>query len=433
MSRHHPLQFKASRPFGELAQTSARELAILAACAVVISACDPEPPEVEHCHPASGTICSVAGVDHAGFGGDGGPAVDAAIYLPQDMTVGPDGHLYLLDWNNHRVRRIHSASGVIETVAGTGLLGDGPEGPALAADFNHPTNIVFDSEGKMIIAAWHNSRIKVVDLDTAELVDTCGTGARAYTGDGGPAKDAALDLPASVALDASDNLYIMDQANQVIRKVTPDGVITRVAGSCLVNECKDGQVPEVCPDTNKFACDLAGQPDACKKACQPAFGGDGGPALEMRMAQPFGQQADPAGRMAIDADGNIYFADTDNHRVRRIDAATGSVETVAGNGTHGFAGDGGKATEAELYRPIDVALAEDGTLFVADTFNSCVRAIKGGIITTIAGQCGERGFSGDGGDPATAKLDRPYGITLAPSGELYIADTYNHRVRVVTP
>lgn len=397
-----------------------------------LAGCDPE-PGVEHCTPASGTICTVAGVDYAGFGGDDGPAKDAAIYLPQDMTVGPDGHVYLLDWNNHRVRRIDSASGVIETVAGTGLLGDGPPGPALEADFNHPTNIVFDSAGKMIIAAWHNSRIKVVDLDTAELVDTCGTGARAYKGDGGPAKDAALDLPASVALDADDNLFIMDQANQVIRKVTPDGVITRVAGSCLVNECKDGQVPELCPETNKYACDIAGQPDACKKACQPAFGGDGGPALEMRMAQPFGQQADPAGRMAIDADGNIYFADTDNHRVRRIDAATNIVETVAGNGTHGFAGDGGKATEAELYRPVDVALAEDGTLFVSDTFNSCVRAIKDGIMTTVAGQCGQRGFGGDGGDPAAAKLDRPYGIALAPSGELYIADTYNHRVRVVTP
>ncbi|MSP24012.1 MAG: hypothetical protein EXR75_02385 [Myxococcales bacterium] len=402
----------------------------IATLGAALAGCDPEAVD-EHCSPKSGTICTVAGVEHAGFSGDGGPAFDAALYLPQDMTVGPDGNVYLLDWNNHRVRRVRASDGVIETVAGTGLLGDGPPGPALKADFNHPTNVIFDSDGKMIIAAWHNSRIKVVDLESGELIDTCGTGARAYKGDLGPAKDAALDLPASVALDADDNLFIMDQANQVIRKVSADGTITRVAGSCIVNACADGEVPEACPETNKSACHLATDPTVCAKPCQPGFAGDGGDALLMRMAQPFGQQADPAGRLVVDADGSITFADTENHRVRRIDGKTGIVETIAGSGKHGYSGDGGPATEADLYRPIDVALGDDGTVYFTDTFNSCVRAITNGIITTAAGRCGERGFSGDGASPTSAALDRPYGVALAPNGDLYIADSYNHRVRVV--
>jgi adhesin/invasin len=403
----------------------------LMCAAAFVSGCSEE-EEVPLCTPAAGTICTIAGSDRAGYSGDGGPANEATIYLPQDVTVGPDGNTYLLDWNNHRVRRIDSASGTIETVAGTGLLGDGPTGPATLSDFNHPTNIAFDATGRMIIAAWHNSRIKIVDLTSGTLSDACGSGARAYKGDGGPAASADLDLPASVALDPDGNLFIMDQANQVIRRIDPNGNIERVAGRCVVNQCAEGEVPEACPESNKTVCNPTANPDACKLPCQPSFAGDDGPALEMRMAQPFGQQADPAGRIAFDAQQNLYFADTGNHRIRMI-ATDGTVTTVVGNGEAGYGGDGGPALAAKLNRPIDIAIAGDGALYIADTFNSCVRVVRNGTIETAAGVCGQRGFAGDGGPPDAALLDRPYGVALATDGTLYITDTYNHRVRIVPP
>lgn len=388
----------------------------------------PEGPEP--CEAGPGEICTLAGTDYAGFAGDDGPALGAALYLPQDVTIGPDGHAYILDWNNHRIRGI-DPSGTIRTVAGTGQLGDGPPGPALESDFNHPTNVVFDPVGRMVVAAWHNSRIKRVDLKQGTLEDICGTGKRAYSGDDGPAVAADLDLPASLAFDPDGNLFVMDQANQVIRKIDGSDTITRAAGQCITNACKDGEVPEPCPGTNKFACGQAENPGACGQPCATGYGGDGGPATEARFAQPFGQAADPAGRIVFDPQGNLYVADTGNHRIRKIDKS-GVITTVAGTGEAGYSGDGGPATEAKLNRPIDVDVAADGTIYVADTFNSCVRAIDpNGTIRTAAGVCGERGFSGEGGPAEQARLDRPYGITLGPRGELYIADTYNHRIRLV--
>lgn len=377
-----------------------------------------------------GDICTFAGSEAAGFSGDDGPAIEAELYLPQDLEFGPDGKAYLLDWNNHRIRSV-DAQGRIKTVAGTGLLGDGPEGNALEADFNHPTGIVFDNQGRMLIAAWHNSKIKRVDLAAGTLEDICGTGARSYKGDLGPADTAVLDLPASIALDRDNNLFIMDQANQVIRKVDAAGVISRFAGVCVVPGCVAGEELVACEGSNKMTCAGNTDPDACKKPCQGGFAGDDGPALSMQMSQPFGQAADPAGRLAFDAQGNLVFADTKNHRVRRIDA-NGMVTTLAGNGTAGHGGDNGPATSAQLDNPTDLAIDGEGTIYVADTFNSCVRAIAtDGTIRTFAGVCGQRGYGGDGEPAAQALLDRPYGVSLDKDGNLYIADTYNHRFRMV--
>lgn len=382
------------------------------------------------CEPSSGQICTIIGSGVRGFNDDGHDALDTDIYLPQDATMGPDGRLYFSDWNNHRIR-VLDADGTVVTVAGTGLLGDGPDGPALEADFNHPTEIVFDPLGRMVIAAWHNSKLKRVDLATGLLEDTCGTGARAFAGDGGPAVAAALDLPASLVFAADGSTIVMDQANQVIRRIDQAGTISTIAGQCIVNECAAGEEPVMCPGSNKTACDLESEPDACGKPCLGGFAGDGGPALSMHMAQPFGQAADPAGRLALDPDGNLYFADTRNHRIRRIDSQ-GMVSTVAGNGTPGYSGEGGPATEAALNNPTDIDLAADGTLYIADTQSSCVRAVApDGIITTVAGVCGQRGFAGEGGPATSALLDRPYGIELDRDGNLYVVDTYNNRIRMV--
>lgn len=378
------------------------------------------------CTDAPGQVCAVLGSGIAGWNGDGHPGLETDIYLPMDAAIGPDKRLYFTDWNNHRIRALDKA-GMVATVAGNGMLGDGPDGPALESRFNHPTSFTFDKLGRMLISAWHNSRIKRLDLKQKTLEDMCGTGKRAYTGDDGPAEVADLDLPASVALDDAGSLFIMDQANQVIRRVDEGGTIARFAGRCITGACGEGEAPAACGGTNKFAC-LQSDAMGCTKPCAAGFGGDGGPALEARFSQPVGQAADPAGRIVFGPQGDLFIADTGNNRVRRIDG-DGMVSTVAGNGKPEYAGDGGDATVASLYRPVDIDVARDGTLYIADTFNSCVRAVDpSGEIETVAGVCGEQGNGAAAGPATKVKLNRPYGIGLDGDDYLYIADTYNHRV-----
>lgn len=401
---------------------------------VAVTGCEEESSRA--CEPAPGTICTVAGMGRAGVAGDEGLAWRAKLYLPMDSAIGPDGNLYIVDWNNHRLRVVDDPLGenMIRTCAGTGQLGDGPPGPALEADFNHPTDITFDSSGRIVIAAWHNSRIRRVDLRTETLEDLAGTGGRAYTGDLGPATNAILDLPAGVEFDVDGNLYFVDQANQVIRRIRTDGIIERVAGQCIVNGCEADETPVACPgNSGKTYC--GGQIAECSLPCQGGFGGDGGLALEARFSMPFGQSADPAGRLAISEDGTIYFADTHNHRIRVI-SPDGRIDTLAGTGEPGHGGDEGDARLAMLQNPVDIELSSDGSLYFTDTFNHCVRAIEleTNVIRTVIGRCGERGFSGEGGRPTEALLDRPYGIDIDDTtGNLYVSDTHNHRIRVVMP
>jgi DNA-binding beta-propeller fold protein YncE len=414
----------------------ALQLALLAALAAPVAACDDGP-----CDPdAPNTICTVVGSGEQGLNGEGGPATSAALYVPQDTAISPDGELWVLDFNNYMIRAVH-ADGTIEAVIGNGQVGDSPPPevpamPALSATFNHTTDLFFH-DGYLYLSAWHNSRIKRVRLSDMMIENFAGLGRRTYyDGDEGPALAASLDLPSSIALDPkTGNIVIMDQANQVVRSIDAAGNIHRIAGKCVVDldvACPAGVQPTQCPGSNKFTCgDLATE---CAKVCTAGYGGDGGPALEARIAQPVGQAADPAGRVAYDHEGNLLIADTENDRIRKIDSA-GIITTIAGTGSAGYSGDDGPAVAAKINHPIDVAVGDDNTVYFTDVGNSCVRKIDAaGTISTVAGQCSPdpkaHGFSGDGGDPRKAKLDRPYGIELHGQ-KLYIADSYNNRIRVV--
>lgn len=386
--------------------TARRALLLLAITAGMASAglgCGDDLAPAAPCVPAPGHICTLAGTGVAGDGADGQLALRTRLYLPQDATVGPDGRLYVVDWNNHRIRAI-SDDGRMAIVAGEGELGLDSDDPATGR-LNHPTDVVFSPDGRMVIAAWHNSKVKTVDLATGEILDTCGNGKRGFSGNGGPAATATLDLPVGVVFTASGDLLISDQANQMIRSVSAEtGVIQTIAGK---GHCADSVNPE------------------------PCFLGDDGPAIDATFRFPLGQMAQPGGRIALDAEGRIYVADTGNYRVRRIDT-DGTITTFAGTGQPGYAGDGGPAAEARLGRLSDVAVGADGTVYIADTSNSCVRMVTtDGVMLTFAGRCGERGFAGDHGAATGALLDRPYGVAVGPTGDVYIADTHNNRVRVV--
>ncbi len=339
-------------------------------------------------------ITTLIGTGEAGKGAEGIGPLETDLYWPQDLTFGPDGLPYILDWNNHRVRVLDS--GAMRTVIGTGELGDAPAGQALEIGLNHPTHISFDPQGDLILSAWHNSMILRMDFDTRHIEPIIGDGTRLYRGDGGPAIDAWVNLPISTAFDAAGRMYISDQENQRIRRVDDNDVITTVVGTGV-----------------------------------PGFSGDGGPATLAQIWAPVSQAAAPSSRIAIDSQGNLYLADSNNHRVRKVDTS-GIINTVAGNGDVGLGGDGGLATEASLSFPTDIAIDDEGNLFIADTFNSCIRKVDtNGNITTFAGQCGIQGYEGDGGRPEDAKLNRPYGIVFDTAGNFYIADTHDHRIRVV--
>jgi hypothetical protein len=240
----------------------------------------------------------------------------------------------------------------------------------------------------------------------------------------------------------------MDQANQVLRHIDAEGMIHLRAGQCVIDaaapngpgKCAEGVAPVACPDgpdmrvSGKTTC---GDPMmTCSKPCTPGYSGDDIPATELRMSQPFGQSASPAGRIVFDPEGNLYFADTGNHLIRMIDT-DGMVRRFAGTPPAdgvpqgGYEGDGGPALAAKLNYPVDLAFGDDGTLYFTDVRNHCVRAIDpDGNISTVVGICGEHGFEGDGGPPTEALINLAFGIEFV-DGKLILSDTGNHVIRSV--
>ncbi|MBI2506057.1 MAG: hypothetical protein HYW07_22815 [Candidatus Latescibacteria bacterium] len=372
---------------------------------VLLAGCGEGPSGPDEGGGGPGAITTFAGTGMAGFGGDGGPAKEAAFYGPRDVCINPtSGEVYIADWNNHRIRKSAPDGSQITTVIGTELLGDEPlsaaEGmvPGTEANLNHPTDITMAPDGRLVLSAWHNWKIKY--MDSGGMVGVLAGTSQGYSGDGGVAAAAQFNLPSSVVYDGEGNLYISDQANQRIRKVDASGIVSTFAGTGVAG-----------------------------------FGGDGGPATAAQFNLPKGSNAEPAGKLAIERHLNqLYIADTMNHRVRVIDLNTGIITTIAGNGNPGYRGDSGPATQASLSFPTDVAIGPDHTLYIADAENHAIRQVDGlGIISTVAGN-GVKGYAGDGGPATQAQLNTPTGIfidEILNDNLLYIADTRNHRIRRV--
>jgi hypothetical protein len=323
--------------------------------------------------------------------GDGGPATAALLVQPTGVATMPDGGYIVSSWNWSNVRRV-SPNGTITTFAGktlgvNGFSGDG--GPATNAQLNAPYGVAVQADGSVLIADSNNFRIRKVS-PTGIITTVAGNGTEGFSGDGGPATAAKLDLPVGVAATRDGGFLIADAINNRIRKVSSTGIITTVAGTGA-----------------------------------EGFSGDGGPATAARLWSPNGVSAT--------ADGGFLITDNANNRVRRV-SPTGTITTVAGNGRAGLSGDGGPALGASLSLGGSVVETPDHGLLIADTGNQLIRRVSPtGTITTVAGTSINSfgGFSGDGGPATLAQLNAPSGVAVTASGGFLIADSGNNRVRFV--
>jgi sugar lactone lactonase YvrE len=455
----------------------------------------------------SGQITVLAGTGVPGFSGDGGPAESAALSGPSGVALDSAGNVFIVDWQNARLRRVDSTTGVITTVAGTGVNGfAGDGGPASAALLNGPNGVTVDGAGNIFIADTGNGRIRKVDGGTGTISTVAGDGTFGFAGDGGAATASWLALPAGVAVNAAGDVFIADTNTSRIRAVDhATGIITTLAGTGGFGFGGDGGLATaaVLYAPSGVAVDPSGDvliADQVNRRVRRVFlstglidtvagngggslmvfGGDGGPATSASLSYIKGLAVDGAGQIyiadtgfmrvrrvdtggtidtvagngwymfggdgefatratlsfpggvSVDASGNVFVADTDNQRIRRVDKATGQITTVAGTGTSGFSGDGGAAVGAQLDDPYGMALDAGGNLYIADRDNNRIRRVSAaGIITTVAGN-GALGFGGDGGAATGARLNRPAGVAVDGSGNLYIADLFNNRVRKVT-
>ena len=335
-------------------------------------------------------ISTVAGDGTSGDSGDGGLATSAQLSRPSGVAIDTNGNLYIADEYNDSIRKVNVTTGNISTVAGNGSSGyAGDGGLATNARLNDPSRLTIDASGNIYIADTGNYRIRKVDAVTGIISTVAGNGSEGFSGDGGLAINAQLGSGwwYGLAVDTHKNIYIADYKNDRIRKVDANtGLISTIAGG--------------------------GTGDL----------GDGGAASNAQLDRP----AD----VALDTNGNIYIADTHNGLIRKVDIATGTISTVAGDGG---SGDGGPATDARLYSPFGIAVGANGDFYISDSSYDRVRKVDNttGYISTIAGN-GTSGDSGDGGPATSAQLYDPDGLAIDANGDIYIADFRNNRIRKLT-
>jgi len=330
-------------------------------------------------------ITTVAGDSLQGYCCDGMPAMDAELDNPYSLAVDAANNVYIADRNNNRIRKVNS-SGIITTVAGTGVAGYTGDGSLAAlAEINYPIGIAIDGLGNFCFTDRYNNSVRKVS--SSGIISTvAGNGSMGFGGDGGAATSAELNAPGGIAIDEAGNIYICDGYNNRVRKINTSGIISTIAGTAT-----------------------------------GGFSGDGGMATDAELNQPYG--------IALDRYGNIYISEWTN-RIRKINAS-GVITSIAGNGSMGLSGDGGAATLAEFNNPTGIAIDGNGNVFIADAGNSCIRWINAsGIINSFAGT-GIVGFSGDGGLAIDAELTAPTGVTIDSKGDFYIADLGNNRIRYV--
>jgi len=277
-------------------------------------------------------ITTVAGTGNPGYIGDNGPATSAELNTPFGVSVASNGDLYIADGINFVIRRVDFLTGIITTVAGTGINAySGDNGPATSAELKLPTDVSVASNGDLYIPDLNSNVIRRVDFSTGIITTVAGTGNAGYSGDNGPATSAELQNPQGVSVASNGDLYIADNSNNVIRRVDfSTGIITTVAGTG-----------------------------------NSGYSGDNGPATSAEF--------NAASGVSVASNGDLYIADANNNVIRRVDFSTGIITTVAGTGNYGYSGDNGPATSAELAYPYGVSVASNGDIYIADVENNRIR------------------------------------------------------------
>ncbi len=335
-------------------------------------------------------ITTIVGTGTPAYSGDGGAATAAQLHGQFGLGIDGAGNIYIADTGNHCIRKVTIATGIITTVAGTGTAGfSGDGGAATAARMNTPTSVVIDASDNIYIADQFNHRVRMVDASTGLISTVAGTGTPGFSGDGGSAVAAKLNRPYGVALDAAGDLYIADRSNNRVRKLSMStGNINTVAGSGTVG-----------------------------------FSGDGGPATNANLNRPI--------FVAFDGSGNMFLIDNGNNRIRSVDGS-GNINTEAGDGSTGYAGDGSAATGTGINSPTAMVFDASNNYYIADAGNHSVRMVSNatGTIVTVTGT-GTAGFNGDCIAPISAQLNTPTGVLINLAGELNISDCGNNRVRKI--
>jgi uncharacterized protein (TIGR03437 family) len=395
----------------------------------------------------TGILQSYAGDGKEGFAGDGDFAPAARFSGVAGLGTDSANNLYIADSTNERIRLV-SSSGSVSTIAGRGHFA-GDNGLATSAILHRPSGVVQGADGTIYFTDTANHRVRKVSLD-GKIATIAGTGDPGFGGDGGPAAQAVLYFPDSLAMDASGNLLVVDQNQRRVRKITPAGVISTVAGNGNLAYSVDtsgalasgfGYITGIAVDSAGNIFLSEGAANRVKKVTASGglqtyagttanggpsgigFAGDGGPAAQAVFASP--------GPLAVDASGNLYITDELNYRIRRVDASTTTITTVAGNGKCCWAGDGGKATSAAV-DPYGLAADTNGGLWISDPLG--IRYLgRDGTISRVAGGA-DSGYAGDDAAATPSTLyNYPGGIALNAAGEILIADTHNSRIRKLQP